>query len=156
MICLRFCPETTHGRRPRSAITPRPLHCSRADASVSRGRRSHFSSWNSNFKFKSFPQKVHKLTVQTPKLYRPPLPETNGMILAHYSISSQREGKVIFLQSEPLRPAGSQGQQPQPFQAGAFGIQPHTYPQAPNGKTRAQGALQPGTAGTGDTRAGAT
>lgn len=35
-----------------------------------------FSSWNNNFKFRSFPQKVHKLTVQTPKLHRPPLSAT--------------------------------------------------------------------------------
>lgn len=89
--------------------------------------------------------------MQTPKLHRPPLPETNGMILARYL--PRGKGKGIFLQSEPLRPASSQGQQA--FKPGllAFSLaRTHKLPMA-SCKARAQGAPQHG---TGDTGSGAT
>lgn len=121
----------------------------RAGTSVLQDWRSRFSSWNNDFKYKSFPQEVHKLTVQTPTLHcLPPPPETNGMILAPYLVSSQREGKVIFLQSDLQAPEASN---PGPFKPGLLVsslTHTHKLPIA-YCKTRARGAPQPGTEDTG-------
>lgn len=77
------------------------------------------------------------------------------MILACYSVSSQREGKVIFLQSDFQ---ASEARNPVAFKTGLLVSSltlTHKLPIA-YCKTRARGAPQPGTANTEDTGSGAT